>query len=239
MFRETLLESSPMARKNKRWPMAAALTVELMIAGILITVPLLSTGVLPVLARTPIYTPLKPVPIDQPVHTGTTSSSGNTSSIPRTTVVLLASNNLNQLHLGPPRQTTTDPADPNLGIGSPTNQLVNLIERDGPGVRPGPGPGPGTRVRVSVLSEARLLNRVEPVYPKFATLTGIRGEVKLHAIIARDGTIQSLNVTSGHPILAAAAVEAVKQWRYQPYILNGDPVEVDTFITVNFKRAGE
>jgi len=60
-----------------------------------------------------------------------------------------------------------------------------------------------------------------------------------YIIIARDGTIQSLNVTSGHPILAAAAVEAVKQWRYQPYILNGDPVEVDTFITVNFKRAGE
>jgi protein TonB len=80
---------------------------------------------------------------------------------------------------------------------------------------------------------------VEPVYPKIANITGIRGEVKLHAIIARDGSIQSLNVTSGHPLLAAAALEAVRQWRYQPYILNGDAVEVETLISVNFKRAGD
>jgi protein TonB len=80
---------------------------------------------------------------------------------------------------------------------------------------------------------------VEPVYPKIANITGIRGEVKLHAIIARDGSIQSLNVTSGHPLLATAALEAVRQWKYQPYILNGDAVEVETLITVNFKRAGD
>jgi protein TonB len=89
------------------------------------------------------------------------------------------------------------------------------------------------------MSEARLVNRVEPIYPKMAIITNIRGEVKLHAVIARDGSIQSLNVTSGHPILAAAALEAVRQWRYQPYILNGDAVEVETFISVNFKRSGD
>jgi protein TonB len=59
--------------------------------------------------------------------------------------------------------------------------------------------------------------------------------VKLHAIIATDGTIQSLNVIDGPPLLAEAAREAVRQWRYRPYILNGRPVEVETLITVNFK----
>jgi len=61
------------------------------------------------------------------------------------------------------------------------------------------------------------------------------GVVRLHAIIATDGTIQSLNVIEGPPLLAEAAKEAVRQWRYRPYILNGRPVEVETMITVNFK----
>jgi len=67
-------------------------------------------------------------------------------------------------------------------------------------------------------------------------LAGIQGEVRLHAVIAKDGTIQSLSVTSGQPILAQAALEAVRQWRYRPYLLNGKAVEVETFITVNFRK---
>ena len=60
--------------------------------------------------------------------------------------------------------------------------------------------------------------------------------MKLHAIIARDGSIQSLNAISGHPLLVRAAAEAVGQWRYRPYILNGEAVEVETFITVHFRK---
>ncbi len=68
-----------------------------------------------------------------------------------------------------------------------------------------------------------------------AELTHTRGIVRLHAIIATDGTIQSLNVIDGPPLLIVAARDAVRQWRYRPYILNGQPVEVETMITVNFK----
>jgi len=238
MFRETLLESSPMARRNKRWPMATAFVAELIVAGILIMVPLFSTGVLPSFARVadPIFRPEKPVEIKR-VRPQPTSGTGPTMDGSHTTVVTLASTNPDQIHLGPPRPTTNDPADPNLvrndGFRNPLENLINKGgNKDGP-VRRGNDSGP---VKVSSLSEARLLNRVEPIYPKMAIIAGIRGEVKLHAIIARDGSIQSLNVSSGHPILAAAALDAVRQWRYQPYILNGDPVEVDTLITVNFKR---
>ncbi|HXO37328.1 MAG TPA: energy transducer TonB, partial [Candidatus Acidoferrum sp.] len=94
----------------------------------------------------------------------------------------------------------------------------------------------GPKRITSRLTEAQLVNRVEPVYPRMAVLTGIQGEVKLHAIIARDGRIQSLNAISGHPLLVRAAVEAVEQWRYRPYILNGEAVEVETLITVNFRK---
>ena len=88
----------------------------------------------------------------------------------------------------------------------------------------------------SQLEEGQLVNRVEPVYPHIAAISGIQGQVKLHAIIARDGRIQSLNVISGPPLLVRAALEAVEQWRYRPYVLNGEAVEVETLITVNFKK---
>jgi protein TonB len=94
----------------------------------------------------------------------------------------------------------------------------------------------GPKRIISRLTEAQLVNRVEPVYPHIAALSNIQGQVKLHAIIARDGSIQSLNAISGHPLLVRAALEAVEQWRYRPYVLNGEAVEVETFITVNFRK---
>jgi periplasmic protein TonB len=81
------------------------------------------------------------------------------------------------------------------------------------------------------------MRKVDPVYPRTAVLTHTYGAVQLHAIIAKDGSIQSLTVVSGHPILVEAAMEAVRQWRYKPYMLNDEPVEVETFITVNFRPA--
>jgi protein TonB len=89
---------------------------------------------------------------------------------------------------------------------------------------------------VSVLSEAQLINKIDPVYPKIAIASGIQGQVKLHAIIARNGKIESLELISGPPLLVQAALDAVRQWRYRPYYLNGEAVEVETFITVNFRR---
>jgi protein TonB len=69
-----------------------------------------------------------------------------------------------------------------------------------------------------------------------AVASGVQGQVKLHAIIARNGKIESLELISGHPLLVQAALDAVRQWRYRPYYLNGEAVEVETFITVNFKK---
>jgi periplasmic protein TonB len=95
------------------------------------------------------------------------------------------------------------------------------------------------RVRVSQgVSEGLLIHQVKPTYPPLARQARIQGQVVLQAAIGKDGGIQNLRLVSGHPMLAPAAIDAVKQWKYRPYFLNGEPVEVDTQITVNFTLAG-
>jgi protein TonB len=79
-----------------------------------------------------------------------------------------------------------------------------------------------------------LMRRMQPVYPRPAIDARIQGTVTLRAIIGRDGAIHGLQALSGHPLLIPAAVDAVRQWRYRPYLLNGQPVEVETSVTVNF-----
>jgi protein TonB len=87
-------------------------------------------------------------------------------------------------------------------------------------------------------AEGNLIYRVQPVYPSLARQARVQGSVELRAIISRTGTIENLVVVRGHPMLSAAAIEAVRQWRYRPYLLNSQPVEVETEITVNFLLAG-
>jgi len=91
---------------------------------------------------------------------------------------------------------------------------------------------------VSHWAEGNLIYRVQPIYPPLARQARIQGTVELRAIISKTGTIENLAVVSGHPMLVKSALEAVRQWRYRPYLLNGDPIEVETDITVNFVLSG-
>jgi protein TonB len=83
--------------------------------------------------------------------------------------------------------------------------------------------------------EGMLIRKVIPTYPAIGRAVRAQGTVQLQATISREGTIENLRAVSGPPILQQAAVDAVKQWRYRPYLLNGDPVEVETTINVDFK----
>jgi protein TonB len=87
-------------------------------------------------------------------------------------------------------------------------------------------------IRLTQLDPAMLIHRVEPVYPPLAIQIHKEGRVELRAIIGTDGTIQSLQIVTGDPLFQLSAREAVQQWRYRPTILNGQAVEVDTYITV-------
>ena len=88
------------------------------------------------------------------------------------------------------------------------------------------------------LSQGLLLKQVPPAYAPLARQARIQGTVVVRAVISKDGSVESLTLVSGHPMLVPAAMDAVKQWKYKPYILNGEPVEVETTINVNFTLAG-
>lgn len=103
------------------------------------------------------------------------------------------------------------------------------------GQKPEAAQNAAVRIRVDGRAQAaRLIRSVKPKYPEEASRSGITGEVRMDAVLARDGTVASLQVLSGHPLLIPAALEAVKEWVYQPTVLNGAPVEVSAEIVVSF-----
>ena len=96
-------------------------------------------------------------------------------------------------------------------------------------------PPPVSRIRVGGnVQQANLIKQLKPLYPPLAKQARIQGTVRFNAIIGKDGTIQNLQMVSGHPLLVPSAQEAVRQWVYRPTLLNGEPVEVQTQIDVNF-----
>lgn len=107
----------------------------------------------------------------------------------------------------------------------------------GSNLPPPPKEGP-KRIRVGGnVQQARLINMVRPVYPPLARQARISGTVRLQAVIDKDGSVVQLELVSGHPLLVQNAMDAVRQWRYQPTLLNGEPVQVVTTIDVVFTLA--
>lgn len=124
--------------------------------------------------------------------------------------------------LPPPVDVVADSADPKLPDLTPA--AVEL-----------PKPAPGT-VRISQgVSQGLLLKKVQPVYPSIAKQFGREGAVQLLATIDKYGEIKKVQVLSGDSLLARAAADAVKQWEYRPYLLNGQPVEIETQVTIVFR----
>jgi TonB family protein len=114
-------------------------------------------------------------------------------------------------------------------LGDDDQRANGVVPEIGPARQP-------QRVRVSEgVSAGLLLHQVQLVYPSEAKYARIQGTVLLRAVIGKDGSVEKLTLVSGHPMLAPAAIDAVKQWRYRPYLLMGNPVEVDTQIRVNFE----
>ncbi|HZQ17315.1 MAG TPA: energy transducer TonB [Terriglobales bacterium] len=130
---------------------------------------------------------------------------------------------------------TAESSPPNIGVvgigdrGGLPSSILNGYPPTVPVVATQP-----RNVRTSVMMEGNLIHKVEPQYPAVAQQLHIEGSVIIQAWISREGFIERAQVVSGHPLLVHAALEAVRQWRYRPYYLNHEPVEVETEITVNF-----
>ncbi len=116
--------------------------------------------------------------------------------------------------------------------GNPVSDAASISNSSGDSVPP-------SRVKVSSgVIAGMIIHKVTPEYPGAARAARLQGTVVLQAIISKEGKIENLRAISGHPMLVPAAMDAVKQWRYKPYFLKGEPVAVDTMITVNFALAG-
>ena len=216
-------------RKLRGIGFAISVTVQLAILIVLILVPILTPAMLPKLlsvVQVPAYRPPSIVR-DQPItHARTVTQP---AYIPNDT--------------SRPTATVDHPASDSQPIGQ--GVILDFGENYKPpdlfGVAPRPAmpppPPPMTRGPLKMGSgvmEASLINRVEPRYPRIAQVARVSGTVVLSAVIAVDGTIQSVHVVSGPALLMGAALDAVRQWRYKPTLLDGEPVEVQTLITVNF-----
>ena len=125
------------------------------------------------------------------------------------------------------------PASPNCSLLLNSAETVQPAELSGLAA---PSDTPVNRIKIGdTVTSARIKLKVNPIYPAEARKNGIEGTVRLHAILAKDGSILQLEVISGHPTLSQAALDAVRQWKYEPTLLNGQPVEVDTTIDVFFQ----
>ena len=246
MFEDSLLESGNRFRKGRRRATTVvSFLVQGLIVGILVLLPLFYTQALPTQQlMTMLVAPPPPPPPPPPAAAAAARAvrpepQVNTNALRTPTRI---PERVQMIKEEAPPSTMAGVVGGVPG-GTPGGQiggvLGGIISSTPVAVPKVATPTTPERLRLSGgVVEGLLLRKVTPTYPPLARQARIQGVVILQAVISKTGTIENLHMVQGHPMLAPAAIEAVKQWRYKPYYLNGEPVEVETVITVNFTLAG-
>jgi protein TonB len=245
MFEQSMLPNA--APGKSAGALAISLTIQAVGIGTLLLIPLIYTNRLRFMPLTlPTFLPLTPAPLPEATKTRPPSDPGHRSLLPQRPVFVPNFPNLS-LAKGPDPSPLIGEVPPNLSDG-PLLPAINIANVSviphidvapppplPPIVKPVP---PAAPVRMtSEMVSAKNIRKILPIYPRLAVVTRVSGTVRLMGIIAKDGTIQQLQVVSGHPLLVQAAVDAVRQWLYSPTVLNGQPVEVIAPIDVVFTLA--
>ena len=228
-------------RPGKPWIFFASASAELIAISLAILIPLARTNHIPDFhwKSVSVAAPSKPLEM-QPVVTQSTGSAIYSASprrifIPRPSESFLGSRTTGTEFVSIEPPGTIDLAGPSRTEGIELEKFPAIPTFTSPPHSPivtAAPPGP-IRVSIGVLM-AKLVKKVIPEYPPLAKTARVSGVVHLLGVIAKDGTIQNLQVIGGHPLLTRAALEAVRQWIYEPTLLNGQPVEVIAPIDVNF-----
>jgi protein TonB len=247
MFDE-LVESSPIRKKtNKPWTVVVSALVQAGLLGILILIPLIYTEALPkqmlttfLVAPAPPPPPPPPAapiqkivrPVTRIIQAGKMMAP---TSIPKKVQMI--------------KEEELPPDVGNVGVvggvpgGVPGGQAGGVLGgiiggAPGSNLPPPPKEAP-KRIRVGgQVQSAKMIRQVQPVYPQIAKSAHVQGTVMLHAVISKEGNVEELTYIYGPGLLMRNAMDAVRQWRYQPTLLNGEPVEVDTTISVIFTLGG-
>lgn len=247
-FSDILLEVDSKDKSRRRWAATTSVVIQCVVLGLLLLLPLFFTEALP---KTQLLTfliaPPPPPPPPPPAAAPTPVQ-----------VVRRIETDLMDGRLRAPTRIPQrvqmiheDEAPPPLSGGGVIGGVVGgvpggqiggviggIIGSANTNVVPKLQVAPPKRVRVSSgVVSGLVIRKVEPEYPSIARTARIQGDVVLSAIISKDGAIENLKVESGHPLLIQAAMAAVQQWRYRPFFVSGEPVEVETKIIVTFKLA--
>ena len=248
MFEQSLLDTG---KTKTPWTVAVSFAIQALLLGVMVIIPLLNYYELPATElMTFLVAPPPPPPPPPPPAAAViqkviprefdTGKLVQPTEIPDEIAIIKEEDM-------PPAATIAGVVGgvPGGTIGGSLGGVIGGIISNQPLVAPPPPPpvkkkkAIPKRIRVGgSVQKARLAKRVSPRYPPLARQARIQGTVKLTAIIARDGSVEKLEVGSGHPLLVPSAIEAVRQWRYKPTLLNGVAVEVVTQIDVIFKLTG-
>jgi protein TonB len=236
MFEDSLVESRVgQVSSSKRWTMLASIGLQVAVAGVVMVLPLLHPEAMPFRLESPkVVMPLMPKPPVPVVVERESAASSSSVAIPSETRPLLPG--LHPVGGDPP---------PVAAFGSEMRMMDALPSGivagggRGPVVSVAPVRAPVVPLHVSTgVLQGMLIAPIRPVYPAIAKAAHVEGTVVVEAVISRKGTIESLHVVSGPQILQNAALDAIREARYQAFRLNGEPTEVQTTITVNFRMGG-
>jgi periplasmic protein TonB len=239
LFAQSFVELSGAERRRRRWTQTGSFLIQGVIVAILVIIPLWYIDVLP--AQQLAFFLVAPPPPPPPPP----------PAAPSLKATKVVSEVVNGQLLAPDKIPQKVKNIKEEEAPAPVSGVIGGVEGGVPGGTAGgvigsllstpthtasvPTIAAPKRVRVSTgISEGLLSHRVEPLYPLIAQRARIEGTVELKAVISKEGTIEGLQRINGHPLLVTAAMDAVKQWRYRPYMLNGEPLEVETVVVVNF-----
>ena len=248
MFEQTFVDD--LAQTNKGWTVVVSFIAQCLMIGVAILIPLIYTDTLPrtqltsFLVAPPPPPPPPPPPAAAPVKIVRTIpkqfDAGRLMApkvIPKE-IAMIKEDELPPVTGGVGVVGGVPGGVPGGTPGGVIGGIISSVPQAAPPPPPvvaAPKPVAPQRIRVGGnVQQAKLVNQPKPVYPPLAKQARIQGTVRFNAIIGRDGAIANLTVVSGHPLLVPSALEAVRQWKYQPTLLNGEPVEVVTQIDVNF-----
>jgi len=244
MFEDSLVESGGKLRTKRGWTTVVSFIFEFLFLGILVLLPLIFTEALPtkqlmtLITAPPPPPPPPPPPAAAPVKIVKVQSELDNGQLRTPTAIPKKIQMIKEEEAPPPAMAGVVGGVPGGVPGGSAGGVLGSVLSSVPTAVP--KVATPQRVRVSQgVSQGLLIHKVQPTYPPLARQAHIQGTVVLQALIGKDGSIQNLHVVSGHPMLTNSALEAVKEWKYKPYYLNGEPVEVETTINVNFTLSGE
>jgi protein TonB len=239
MFEDSLIESGNKLKTKRGVTSMVAFTFEIALIGIMVLIPLLFTEALPrAQLMMSLVAPPPPPPPPPPtvVHVVKQVQTNIINDQLRTPTKIPKKIEMIKEDAAPPPMTAGVVGGIDSGPGQVGGVIGGIISSTPVAV---PKVATPSRIRVSQgVTQGLKIRDVKPTYPALARQARIQGTVVLQAVISKEGAIENLKVLSGHPMLVPAAIDAVKQWKYKPYILNGEPVEVDTQVTVNFTLGG-